>query len=58
MWHNWCLSTGGLQMSAGVARYGALASSTIMFLGLLKLNLLGPGITPTVKQLWKNSPKQ
>ena len=45
-------------MSAGVARYGALASSTIMFLGLLKLNLLGPGITPTVKQLWKNSPKQ
>jgi hypothetical protein len=31
----------------------ALASSTVMFLGLLKLNLMGPGLTPTIKQLWK-----
>ena len=40
---------------AGAARWGALASSTVMFVGLLKLNLMGPGITPTVKQLWKKA---
>lgn len=38
---------------AGVARVGALASSSIMLLGLLKLNLMGPGITASVRELWK-----
>ncbi|CAL8466764.1 g6300 [Coccomyxa elongata] len=37
----------------GVARVGALASSSIMLLGLLKLNLMGPGITASVRELWK-----
>lgn len=44
-----------LRLHAGVARVGALASSSIMLLGLLKLNLMGPGLTASVKELWKKN---
>ncbi|CAL5227432.1 g10395 [Coccomyxa viridis] len=37
----------------GVTRWGALATTGIALAGLLKLNLQGPGITETVKQLWR-----
>lgn len=40
--------------AAGVTRWGALATTGIALAGLLKLNLQGPGITQTVKQLWRN----
>ena len=40
-------------MRAGVTRWGALAGTTVTLLGLLKLNLTGPGITGAVKELWK-----
>lgn len=40
-------------MLPGVARVGALASTGIMLLGLLKLNVMGPGLTASVKELWK-----
>ncbi len=40
-------------MDAGVTRWGALAGTSIALLGLLKLNLTGPGITGAVKELWK-----
>lgn len=42
-----------LEGRAGPTRYAILASSAIMFAGLLRLNLTGPGLTPTVKKLWK-----
>ena len=39
---------------AGASRFAALASTGIALVGLMKLNLQGPGITETVKQLWRN----
>jgi len=36
-----------------IARYGALATTTITLIGLMKLNLFGPGITETYKSLWR-----
>ncbi|CAK0755071.1 hypothetical protein CVIRNUC_002345 [Coccomyxa viridis] len=38
----------------GGARFAALASTSIALLGLMRLNLQGPGITETVKQLWRS----
>lgn len=38
----------------GVTRWGALVSTAVVFVGLQKLNLGGPGITKTVKSLWHN----
>ena len=38
---------------AGVARWGALGASTVAFVGLMKLSLAGPGLSATVKQLWR-----
>lgn len=40
-------------LAAGVTRWGALASTGIALVGLMKLNLQGPGITETVRQLWR-----
>jgi hypothetical protein len=34
-------------------RYGLLGASGVAALGLLKLNVFGPGITDTVRSLWK-----
>lgn len=36
-----------------VARYGLLGSTGLALLGLLKLNLMGPGITEAYKSLWR-----
>lgn len=40
-------------MHAGPARYGLLGTSLITYLGLMKLNLAGPGITDMVRSLWR-----
>jgi succinate dehydrogenase (ubiquinone) membrane anchor subunit len=34
-------------------RVGVLGMSSVMFLGLLKLNMTGPGVIGAVKHLWK-----
>jgi hypothetical protein len=39
---------------AGASRWAALGASTVALLGLLNLNINGPGITATVKSLWKS----
>jgi succinate dehydrogenase (ubiquinone) membrane anchor subunit len=36
-----------------LARAGVLGASIITFAGLIKLNIKGPGITETVKSVWK-----
>lgn len=36
-----------------MARSGLLGVSVIMFGGLMKLNVSGPGVTETVKALWR-----
>ncbi len=46
---------GGGDTVAGPARYATLASSAVIFLGLLKLNTIGPGLTETVKDLWRKN---
>ena len=38
---------------AGASRWAALGCSAVAFVGLAKLNVQGPGITGTVKSLWK-----
>ena len=35
------------------ARYGLMGASGVAALGLLKLNLLGPGFTDTVRSFWR-----
>eukprot|EP00877_Chromochloris_zofingiensis_P003285 jgi/Chrzof1/12958/Cz07g14015.t1_SDH4[v5.2] len=35
-----------------------LAASVITYLGMMKLNLSGPGVTQSVKALWKKPEKQ
>ncbi|DBA67086.1 TPA: hypothetical protein ACH3X2_001414 [Trebouxia sp. C0005] len=42
----------------GATRIGALGVTGIAILGLTKLNLAGPGLTPTVKKLWTAPPAQ
>jgi succinate dehydrogenase (ubiquinone) membrane anchor subunit len=37
----------------GAARWGVLGSSLVIAAGMLKLNVAGPGVTATVKALWK-----
>lgn len=41
-------------MYAVPVRYGLLGASGITALGLLKLNLFGPGLTDTVRSLWRH----
>ena len=45
-------------LAAGATRIGALGVTGIAILGLTKLNLAGPGLTPTVKKLWTAPPAQ
>jgi len=45
-------------LAAGATRFGALGVTGIAILGLTKLNLAGPGLTPTVKKLWTAPPAQ
>jgi hypothetical protein len=40
------------------ARVGVLGMSTIMFLGLMKLNIMGPGLCSSIKQLWQKEVEQ
>ncbi|KAK3240528.1 hypothetical protein CYMTET_49636 [Cymbomonas tetramitiformis] len=39
----------------GAARAGMMAVTAVTLAGLLKLNLTGPGLSASVKQLWKKS---
>ncbi|KAI9921145.1 hypothetical protein PsorP6_001268 [Peronosclerospora sorghi] len=41
-----------------LARLGWLGATTIMFLGLLRVNLKGPGITEVIKTVWRESPNK
>lgn len=38
----------------GAARWGVLGLSAVTCAGLLRLNMAGPGVTQTVKDLWKS----
>ena len=44
------------QFLAGAARAGMLGVTLVTLAGLAKLNLDGPGLTASIKSLWK-SPK-
>ncbi|GFR50863.1 hypothetical protein Agub_g13150 [Astrephomene gubernaculifera] len=37
----------------GPARFGVLGMSVVTYLGIMKMNLSGPGLTETVKGLWR-----
>uniref|UniRef100_A0A1Q2XCW7 Succinate dehydrogenase [ubiquinone] cytochrome b small subunit n=2 Tax=Chlamydomonas reinhardtii TaxID=3055 RepID=A0A1Q2XCW7_CHLRE len=37
----------------GPARVGVLGMSVVTYLGIMKMNLAGPGLTETVKGLWR-----
>ena len=39
--------------SRTAARSGVIACTFVLFAGLMKLNVSGPGITETVKALWR-----
>ncbi|RLN59518.1 hypothetical protein BBJ29_005096 [Phytophthora kernoviae] len=41
-----------------LARLGWLGATSLMFLGLLRVNLEGPGITECVKTVWRESPNK
>lgn len=41
-----------------MARYALLGVTGITLLGLLKLNLTGPGITETYKSLWREQQEE
>ncbi|CAI5720656.1 hypothetical protein KXD40_000728 [Peronospora effusa] len=41
-----------------LARLGWLGATSLMFLGLLRVNLEGPGITEVVKTIWRESPNK
>eukprot|EP00955_Chlamydomonas_euryale_P107786 365800-Chlamydomonas_euryale.AAC.39 len=42
-------------LHARPARVGLLGASAITYLGLMKLNLAGPGITDSIRGLWRRS---
>lgn len=46
------------QASRPMARYALLGVTGITLLGLLKLNLTGPGITETYKSLWREQQEE
>ncbi|CEG39294.1 protein [Plasmopara halstedii] len=41
-----------------LARLGWLGATSLMFVGLLRVNLEGPGITEVVKTIWRESPEK
>ena len=43
---------------AGVCRYGMVGATVITIAGLTKLNVFGPGMTETIKYLWRTPKKQ
>ncbi|KAG1673288.1 hypothetical protein FOA52_002568 [Chlamydomonas sp. UWO 241] len=46
------------KVARGPARLGLVALSGMTFLGLMKLNLTGPGITDSVRGLWRKPEKK
>ena len=44
-------------VAAAPCRYGLLGATGITALGLLKLNVFGPGFTDSVRSLWKYEKK-
>lgn len=46
------------QAKRALWRYAMLGVTGVTILGLLKLNLTGPGITETYKSLWREPPKE
>lgn len=50
---NYIISDYVPKASRPIARYALLGATGITLLGLLKLNLTGPGITETFKSLWR-----
>jgi succinate dehydrogenase (ubiquinone) membrane anchor subunit len=42
----------------GLTRWGTLGLTGVAIVGLLKLNLAGPGLSATVKELWKADSKK
>lgn len=50
---SWLALLTAYALSAAVPARGAvLASSIITYLGIMKLNMAGPGLTNTIKSLW------
>ena len=41
-----------------LARLGWLGATSLMFLGLLRVNVEGPGIAEVVKTIWRESPNK
>ena len=42
----------------GATRAGLVAATAVTILGLLKLNIQGPGLTGSLKQMWKSPEKK
>jgi succinate dehydrogenase (ubiquinone) membrane anchor subunit len=45
-------------MYLGATRAGLVAATAVTILGLLKLNIQGPGLTGSLKQMWKSPEKK
>jgi succinate dehydrogenase (ubiquinone) membrane anchor subunit len=50
---NYVISDYVPKANRSMARMALLATSVITVVGLLKLNIQGPGLTETIKSLWK-----
>jgi succinate dehydrogenase (ubiquinone) membrane anchor subunit len=55
---NYIISDYVPRASRPLARYVLLGATTVTLLGLLKLNLSGPGLTETFKSLWRAEKKE
>ncbi|EWM21298.1 succinate dehydrogenase subunit 4 [Nannochloropsis gaditana] len=55
---NYIISDYVPRASRPLARYVLLGATTVTVLGLLKLNLSGPGLTETYKSLWRAEKKE
>ncbi|KXZ42626.1 hypothetical protein GPECTOR_129g556 [Gonium pectorale] len=45
------------KVARGPARLGVLGMSVVTYLGIMKVNLSGPGLTETVRGLWRKPEK-
>lgn len=54
---NWIISDYVPPAARGASRLAMAAATVMCTLGLLKLNLTGPGITETVKTIWRPPPE-
>lgn len=46
-----------LAVAAVPIRAAILGASVVTYLGIMKVNLAGPGLTETVKTLWRKPPQ-